>query len=118
MSEPIEPSPKSAARKPIAEWIFAAMVALLEMLNIIVSPGYIRPFAATPIGLVFLILFFAWQAVGLASICIPQSPVLKWPAAARWSIVPLFCVLPVFILLILGPAILTIFNALGPIESK
>jgi hypothetical protein len=116
----VPPTTTAAApvKMPIAEWIFAAIVIAVEGINILVSPGYYGPFAATPIGLVILILVFGWQAIGLALICIPQSSVLKWPAIVRWSVVPLFCTIPVFAVLMLGPAILTIINALGPVTTR
>jgi hypothetical protein len=117
MPEQVQPATTADApmKMPIAEWIFAAIVIAVEVINVCASPGYYGPFASTPVGLVLLILVFSWQTIGLALMCIPQSPVLKWPAVARWAIVPPFCVIPVIVVIMLGPAILTIVNALGPV---
>jgi len=104
-----------ASQKPIAEWIFAGIVLLIQALSFGASPGYMRPFLNTTVGQVVMSLGLIWQMLGLALICVPRSPVLSWPAIARWIVIPLFFVVPFFLVMILGPALLTIVNAIGPV---
>jgi len=109
------PNANAPTRMPIAEWIFTAVVVIVEAISMLASPGYMRPFLSLPIGIAVMIVAFGWQAIGLLFICLPKSPMLNWPAIARWSIVPMFFVVPVFVVIMLGPALVTIATALGPV---
>ena len=76
------------------------------------APGYILPFFQNPLALALTIGLFVWELIGLFIACTPASTKVS---ILRWMlIIPVF-VLPLTVVPMLGPAFLTISQALGPV---
>ncbi len=72
------------------------------------QPSYIMPFLYHPIGWILIFLMLLWSGVGLYMLKMPKVPLaLK---IAWW-----LCEVPLLLVPMLGPAVLTIIQALGPI---
>ncbi len=94
--------------------IMACMIALQLFVfvgTLIASPGYLLPFLKNPLGLGMLVTACLWEALGIWFATRPASPKV---AALKWFLVQTLCVAPVFLAPMLGPAIITIVQALGP----
>ena len=83
-------------------WAFFALTYLA-------APGYV-PSLASRTGQLIVLSMLVWDGIGLY-IMLASKSVLAWALAF------IFFVFPLMPAIMLGPAILTIINALGPLGS-
>lgn len=75
-----------------------------------ISPSYMAPFMSDPIGIACLLLMLVWTIAGIALSVIPRIPGLI--KGLWWIWLPVFLLVPM-----LGPAVITILHALGPLTG-
>lgn len=75
-----------------------------------ISPGYMSPFMHDPVGIACLVLMLVWTIAGIILSVIPGLPTLL--KGFWWIWLPVFLLVPM-----LGPAVLTILQALGPLTG-
>lgn len=105
-------------KKLMAKWGLSTIAAQIAWLvfNYFFVPGYITPFLNHPIGRLSVIVLYAWSMIGwFVGWCIPFSSRGWFKAALACEIV--FFSLPAFGIAMLGPAIIQILMAMGPIMS-
>lgn len=73
-------------------------------------PGYMSPFMHDPIGIACLLLMLVWTIAGIVLSVIQGLPALL--KGLWWIWLPVFLLVPM-----LGPAVLTILQALGPLTG-
>ena len=84
-------------------WIAIGIVFLIW-------PSYMAPFMSDPIGIACLLLMLLWTIAGIVLSVIPGIPALL--KVLWWICLPFFLLLPV-----LGPAVVTILHAIGPLTG-
>ena len=88
-------------------------------LTYIATPGYLSPLLKNSTGLVILGVASAWGVLGYflmlrASLVSSEG---NWVQIVSWILVVMLFILPCCMVPMLGPAVLTILNALSPIMS-
>ncbi len=95
-----------------SRFLFATMVSAIPvgmfLLVYLITPGYLIPFLHNPAGLGCIILLAIWVAIGFVLLLLSDK---VWPRI----VVGIFVAAPTLLLLMLGPAIVTIVQALGPV---
>lgn len=76
----------------------------------LISPSYMAPFMSDPLGIACLLLMLVWTIAGIAFSVIPGIPGLL--KGLWWIWLPVFLLVPM-----LGPAVITILHALGPLTG-
>lgn len=101
--------------------VYAAGVWLIPILitlaTVIMTPGFILPFFRSPLGLTMAVATYGTHTL-MCVLCV-LSGLFRWPAFARITISILaFLTMGLAILTpMLGPAVVTIMQALGPLET-
>jgi hypothetical protein len=88
-----------------------ALPVVSTVYEIAVSPGYILPFLTNPSVWLFLALSVLWLILWGWVVLQTDSILMAW-------VVCLFCLLPLSLIPILAPSILTILNALEPVFQQ
>ena len=76
----------------------------------LISPSYMAPFMSDPLGIACLLLMLVWTIAGIAFSAIPGIPGLL--KGLWWIWLPVFLLVPM-----LGPAVVTILKAVGPLTD-
>jgi len=96
----------------------AALIIVFQILPYpliyICAPAYIVPLFKNPVALTVVGVLLVWEVLG---ICwrVYVRPRSEFLSTLQWLTVCLIFILPGFLAPYLGPAIVTILNALGPI---
>ncbi|MBX9720795.1 MAG: hypothetical protein K2X81_05340 [Candidatus Obscuribacterales bacterium] len=88
--------------------IFWILPWIILGVTCICSPSYIIPFLNHPTGRLVMLLVFAWETLG----CLLLA---RYRHAIVWVAVMMFCILPAILVPMLGPAVIVILQALGPV---
>lgn len=80
-------------------------------ISYLVTPGYLGPFIKHPLG-------FGCLLIGLIMSGIAYAILQATRVWVVWTVTILFLILPQFVVPMLGPALMTIMQALGPVYSE
>jgi hypothetical protein len=112
------PAPDLKKINALGLGIAGTMIAIQIFLLIgtyINSPGYLKPFVQSAPGIVMLAAGALWQVFGIWYALRPAEPAV---AIRRWYFAEAFCIAPIFLVPLLGPALVTIMQAFGLIGAS
>jgi hypothetical protein len=113
MTQSQNPAPDLKTINMLGLGIAGIMIALQLFLLVgtyINAPGYLKPFVQSTPGIVMLVAGALWQLFGIWFALRPAEPAV---AIKRWYFAEAFCIAPIFLVPVLGPAIITIMQAFG-----
>src|SRR5688572_26922005 len=105
-----KPSPSSTAK--IASGVILGTQLGIFLITYAAAPAYISGLINNPIGLTLLFGAIAWELLGLWFASLPAGPVAT---GVKWSAVTVFCIVPMLLMPMIGPAVVTITQAIGPV---
>lgn len=94
--------------------VVAGVMVLAQVASVVLgvnrSPDYVLPFLKSPFGIGLIVAALSWQAFG---VWFATRATSKKSAINRWAFAEFFCIAPAFVIPMVGPALLTIKQALG-----